>query len=63
VLAEIAKRNWSESARTHATATDAAFFEATRTQALRHWRFQPATRDGIPVESWRTMTVKFKLES
>lgn len=44
-------------------ATDPAFFEATRTQALRYWRFTPATKDGIAAESWRTMTVKFKLES
>ncbi len=44
-------------------ATDPAFFEATRLQALRYWRFIPATRDGIAGESWRTMTVKFKLES
>ena len=44
-------------------ATDPAFFEATRAQALRHWRFTPATKDGIAVESSRTMTVKFKLES
>ena len=42
-------------------ATDPAFFEATRNQALRYWRFTPATSDGIAVESWRTMTVRFKL--
>lgn len=39
-----------------------AFFDATRRQALSRWRFRPATRDGIPVESWRTMTVRFVLE-
>jgi len=44
------------------SATDPAFFEATRQQALRHWRFVPATRDGVPVESWRTMTVRFQLQ-
>ena len=43
------------------TASD-AFFEATRRYALSRWRFKPATRDGIPYESWRTMTVRFVLE-
>jgi len=44
-------------------ASDAAFFEATRKQALRYWRFKPATTDGVATESWRTMTVRFKLQS
>jgi protein TonB len=44
-------------------ATHAGFFEATRDHALRAWRFRPATRDGVPTESWRTLTVRFKLES
>ena len=44
-------------------ATDPGFFEATRQQALRHWRFKPATRDGVPIESWRTMTVRFQLQA
>lgn len=39
-----------------------AFFAATRRQALSRWRFRPATRDGVPYESWRTMTVRFQLE-
>lgn len=39
-----------------------AFFEATRRQALDRWRFRPATRDGVPYETWRTMTVRFVLE-
>lgn len=43
------------------TASD-AFFEATRRYALSRWRFKPATRDGMPYESWRTMTVRFVLE-
>lgn len=37
------------------------FWRVTERQALGRWRFKPATRDGIPVESWRTMTVRFKL--
>ena len=38
-----------------------AFFRATEQQALRHWRFKPATVDGRPVESRKTMTVHFRL--
>lgn len=45
------------------SATDPAFFEATRKQALRFWRFKPATRDGVAVESWRTMTVRFEMKA
>lgn len=39
------------------------FFEATRRHALNRWRFRPATRDGIPVESWKVMTVRFQITS
>ncbi|MEI9850246.1 MAG: energy transducer TonB [Sphingomonas sp.] len=42
-------------------ATSAAFFEATRKQALAKWRFKPATRGGVPEESWRTMNLRFEL--
>jgi len=42
-------------------ATDPAFFEATKKQALRFWRFRAATRDGIATESWRIMTVRFTI--
>jgi periplasmic protein TonB len=41
---------------------DSAFIEATRRQALSRWRFRPATRGGVPVESWKTMTVRFELQ-
>ncbi|WP_343519631.1 TonB family protein [Sphingomonas sp.] len=40
---------------------DAALSEATRRQALSRWRFKPATRDGIPVEGWKTMTMRFQI--
>ncbi len=40
-------------------ATHPDFADATRTQALRKWRFKPATRDGVAVESVREMTVRF----
>lgn len=37
------------------------FFPVTREQALRKWRFKPATRDGVPVVSWVTKTVRFEV--
>ncbi|MDX5982964.1 energy transducer TonB [Sphingomonas echinoides] len=44
------------------SAASTAFFEATRKQALTKWRFTPGTRDGVPVEAWRTMAVRFELD-
>lgn len=44
-------------------AADEVFFRATAEQAMKRWRFTPATSDGTPVESWRTMTVRFKLDT
>lgn len=38
-----------------------AFWTATQRQALSKWRFRPATRDGVPIEAWRTMTVRFEM--
>ncbi len=43
------------------SATEEAFFRATRDQALSKWRFKPATSDGKAIESWREMTVRFVL--
>lgn len=43
------------------SASDPASWDATRRQALHHWRFRPATRDGVPVASVREMTVQFTL--
>lgn len=43
------------------SASDDAFLRATREHALRKWRFVPATRDGVPIASWRDMTVRFVL--
>lgn len=37
-------------------------FDATRRHALGKWRFRPATRDGVPVESWKVMTVRFEIK-
>lgn len=45
------------------SATSPAFFEATRRQALAKWRFKPATRGGVPEESWKVMNVRFELEN
>ena len=43
------------------SAASDAFFEATERRALQKWRFKPATRDGVPFETWRTMGVSFVL--
>ncbi|MBX9795401.1 energy transducer TonB [Sphingomonas sp.] len=40
---------------------DADFLEATRRRAFSHWRFRPATRDGVPYETWKQMRVRFDL--
>jgi periplasmic protein TonB len=40
---------------------DADLLKTTQAHALRKWRFLPATRDGVPVESWREMTVRFQI--
>lgn len=40
---------------------DSAFWQATREQALKRWRFRPATRDGVAEPSDRVMTVRFRL--
>jgi len=37
------------------------FASAAEKQALKQWRFIPATRDGITVEEWQTITVSFNL--
>jgi protein TonB len=42
---------------------DPLFADATERQALRRWRFKPAMRDGVAVESWKQMTVRFELRA
>lgn len=39
------------------------FWNVTRKQALKNWRFSPATRDGKPFESWMTLKVRFEINS
>lgn len=43
-------------------ATSPAFFEATKRQAIRAWRFKPATRDGVPYPEWKTVTARFVIQ-
>jgi len=43
------------------SAASDSFWEATRRRALDKWRFTPATRDGVPYETWKTMSVSFVL--
>ena len=38
------------------------FFAATERQALRYWRFKPATVDGKPIQSSKVMTVHFRID-
>jgi protein TonB len=43
------------------SATSDAFWRVTREQALRHWRFRPATVDGRPVQDTRVMSLVFRI--
>ncbi|EZP51027.1 MULTISPECIES: energy transducer TonB [Sphingomonas] len=43
-------------------ATSDAFWQATMERATRAWRFTPATRGGVPVEAWRSLTLTFRME-
>lgn len=45
------------------SADDPLFADAAERQALRKWRFKPATRDGIAIESWKQMAVRFQITS
>ena len=45
------------------SAASDAFWRATERHALRHWRFKPATVDGVPVESTKRLTVHFRLDA
>lgn len=42
-------------------AGDDVFWRAASRHALARWRFTPATRGGVPEESWRVMSVRFQL--
>lgn len=55
--------NGRVSAVSSAGCADTAFFAATERQAMRSWRFRPATRDGVAVESTQTLTVTFRIDS
>lgn len=39
------------------------FWTATKRHALKKWRFEPATKDGAPFESWITLKVRFQINS
>lgn len=45
------------------SADSPGFFEETRRRALSKWRFKPATRGGVPEESWKVMTVRFEIKN
>ncbi len=44
------------------SAASDAFFAAAQRQALGKWRFKPATKDGVPIEQWKVMSLLFKIE-
>jgi protein TonB len=44
-------------------ATSDAFYTATERHARARWRFRPATVDGRPVETTKTLTVVFRLDA
>lgn len=43
-------------------ATSDDFWDATRRQALSRWRFRPATVDGRPTQSVKTLSIRFRLD-
>jgi periplasmic protein TonB len=43
-------------------AVDKTFFDAARRYLIAHWRYRPATRDGHPVASSLTITLRFELD-
>ena len=43
------------------SATHRDFGKATVKHARAKWRFKPATRDGVAVEDWKTLTVQFTI--
>ena len=43
------------------SAASDAFFAAAQRQALGKWRFKPATKDGVPFEQWKTMSLRFEI--
>jgi protein TonB len=45
------------------SAASDAFWRATERHALRHWRFKPATVDGVPVVSTKRLTVHFRMDA
>jgi len=46
---------------TRLSATSDAFWRVTEQQALRRWRFRPATEDGRPVQDSKVMTLVFRI--
>lgn len=40
----------------------AGVFDAAAVESVRAWRFEPATRDGVPVTTWVRQTIRFTLE-
>ncbi len=43
------------------SASEPEFGRATEKKAKSSWRFKPATRDGVPVEDWQVISVRFTI--
>ena len=43
------------------SAASDAFFAAAERQAMGKWRFKPATQDGVPIEQWKVMNLRFEI--
>jgi protein TonB len=43
------------------SASDSSAFAASAAAAVKHWRFEPATRNGAPIATRRTSRFKFRL--
>jgi TonB family protein len=41
----------------------AGVFDDAAIESVRAWRFEPATRDGVPVTTWVRQTIRFTLEA
>ena len=49
-------------ARIEALEGNSALVKVATRHALARWRFRPATRGGVPEESWKVMVVRFRIE-
>jgi protein TonB len=44
------------------TSSGSAVLDRTAVQAVRRWRFAPATRDGVPMDAYATFKVRYMVQ-